>query len=206
MNSFGHTKTSDNGSYVWKNVSPIRVNILALPAEGTLMTHTLPHLVEEKLDDLMYRALIEAMASPDPSTQNGALLVSFTGDILVQACNEFPTGVRYTPDRWKRPLKYEFVAHAEENCVLFCARYGIRAAGGVLICPWAACASCARSIVNSGIEYLVRLPHTEEPNSWMSTIQIGDMILQEGGVTIRELSHETNYGVTLRRFGEPKQF
>src|SRR3989338_788827 len=86
-----------------------------------------------------WRALLEiaykeAEKSPDPSTQNGALLINDNGTILAMGHNRFPHGVEGTPKRWKKPLKYELIQHAERSAIFDASRKGIPTEGLIMIC------------------------------------------------------------------------
>lgn len=149
---------------------------------------------------IMRDALNVALNSPDQSTQNGAVLLNAAGTRIGADCNRFPDGVSYDDSRWVRPLKYSFVEHAERNAIYQAAKFGNRALGGTLVAPWAACADCARSIIQAGIGKLVRC--TADPNArWDESIAIGDTMMVEAGIIIVEIEPpEINF--TLRRNGE----
>lgn len=128
-----------------------------------------------------------ALKSKDPSTQNAAVLVNDAGGlVLVEGLNSFPEGVLETKERWERPLKYEFVEHAERNVIFQAAREGVKTAGLTMVCPWAACTNCARAIVQSGIKRLVvhRQAIDRSPKFWSETIVIASTILKEGRVEV----------------------
>ncbi len=153
----------------------------------------------------MERALKAAQASPDPSTQNGGVLLFADGRIVTE-CNRFPDGVLYKPERWERPLKYEYIEHAERNCYYKAAHKGLCALGSTLICAWAACSDCARAIIQSGSQRLVRLPMNNDANNprWQDTISTAEQILIEGGIEVIEL--DGHFGIKLRRDGELREF
>lgn len=134
----------------------------------------------------MIAACVKALDSPDPSTQNGAVLINGSGDILAMGCNEFPRGVAYHDERWERPLKYSIIEHAERNAIFAAARFGYPCDGMTLVCPYAACADCARAIVQAGIKTLVTLPrriaHTNA--RWSETVRLADRMLLEAGVDL----------------------
>jgi dCMP deaminase len=149
-------------------------------------------------------ALRAAAMSPDPSTQNGAVL-RFTVGVLAEQ-NRFPDGVGYTPARWERPLKYAVIEHAERNVIYRAARAGWATEGATLICPWAACADCARAIIQAGIVRLVRF-EAHASARWDDSIAIGDEMMREAGVEIVEVPmRDGAFGITLRRNGEPLAF
>lgn len=124
------------------------------------------------------------------------------------ACNEFPSGVSYTPERWERPLKYSFIEHAERNVIFEAARKGYRTQGATLLSPWAACADCARAIIQAGIVQLVRFDNHGPNERWDESIAIGDTMMREAGVEIVELKKPApgTFGITLRRNGALLEF
>lgn len=139
-------------------------------------------------DFYMQEAIVAASFSIDPSVQNGAVIVSPSGEIVGSGFNAFPQGADDTrPSRWERPGKYLWIEHAERNAVFCAAQLGNATAGAVMYCPWASCADCARAIVQAGLSRLVRFP-MPPADGWNESIQTGDLILQEGGVEIVEIS------------------
>lgn len=162
---------------------------------------------KSKLEELLKTALILAKQSPDPSTQNAALLVEpETYKVLTGDVNRFPEGVFYNDDRWQRPLKYSIVEHAERNCIYSASKQGIKTEGKILVCPWFACADCARGIIQAGIKTAVGLPRTWENTNprWKETCDIADMMLDEAGV--QRLYLDVKAGIDLLRDGKYKQF
>lgn len=155
----------------------------------------------------MSLALAVASTSPDPSTQNGAVLFDERCGLTVfetNACNQFPRGVTYTDERWERPLKYSVIEHAERNVIYEAARRGIVTEGKTLVAVWAACADCARAIIQAGITHVVTL-EAGESDRWGGSIDIGMVMLEEAGVTVTYLP-AADYaadGPTLRRDGKP---
>lgn len=160
----------------------------------------------EKLnDDLRLLKLACLMAknySTDPLTQNGAIIVTRHMD-TVRAANNFARGVNNYLERWERPTKYYYVEHAERNVIYEAARLGIATAGGTMYCPLAACADCARAIIQAGIIRLVRRPHdTTMPARWVATCEAGDIQLREAGVVITELTEPFENDFFILRNGE----
>lgn len=163
----------------------------------------------------MYDAYLVAQASPDPSTQNGAILFTRHGDAIAADCNHFPKGVEYLPERWERPLKYKVIEHAERNSIYAAARSGWSTQGGTLVVPCAACSDCARGIIQAGIARLVRHQQASDrsaksPGNWLEDILVADQMLKEAGVEIINLSWNFHDGlpnsphsnITVRNAGE----
>ncbi len=156
--------------------------------------------------DVMRRLCAWANLSPDPSTQNAACLT--TGDSILWdtlAVNEFPHGVKYLPERWERPGKYSWIEHAERNALFNAAKLGIPTHGLWMICPWAACADCARAIVQCGIHKLITLAPKEGDTHerWAASIGVAMDILQEGEVRVEFIKGPLDLTFSIRRDGQP---
>ena len=89
-----------------------------------------------------------ATRSKDPRTQVGAVIVDKDRRVVAQGYNGFPRGFRDTDECWERPLKYQYVCHAELNAVLN-ATTSIKDC--TLYTTLAPCSNCAKYIANSGI-------------------------------------------------------
>ena len=122
--------------------------------------------------------------SEDPATQNGAVLVSGEGTVLGIGANRFPRGVEKYPPRLMRPLKYDFLIHAEADAIAAAAMAGAATKGATLYCPWAACPPCAQLIIQAGIARLVThsLVMDKTPERWRGPIKIAMEMLSEAGV------------------------
>lgn len=155
------------------------------------------------IDSLFRQCWRAAQASPDLSTQNGVVIASSQGRIHY-GCNTLPHGLAATPERLERPLKYAFTEHAERNAVYEAAYTGTPCRGATMVALWAACADCARAIVQSGIVELVRhgwfLDHS--PDRWKESIAQGDVILIAGGVEITRYDGPIATGGKTLRFCE----
>jgi len=164
--------------------------------------------------ELLRIAYEEAAKSPDPSTQNGAILVDEQGNVLVKDHNRFPKNVKYLPERWERPLKYKVIEHAERNVIFKQARQpstwhkkydGVVSGtqGMTMVCPWAACSDCARAIIEAGIVRLVthKQAGDRSPDFWRKEIDVAFTMLREAGVEIIEFDGEVG-GPEVRHSGE----
>lgn len=140
----------------------------------------------------MSEAYYEATKSPDPSTQNGAVLLSHDGRSIGYGCNDFPEGVN--PDYWlseNKQDKYNRVVHAETAAILDAAKNGISTIGTTLVCPWAACSNCAKHIAAAGVTRLVRHKYSNSGvttgSHWFEDCAVGDEIMIEAGIHILEI-------------------
>lgn len=151
----------------------------------------------EKLLPALLRSAYEAATkSPDPSTQNGALVVDTRTQnptIIGADCNRLPRGILDTPKIWNdRALKYKYVHHAERT-VLDTARrtHGLSHLDGhTVICPWAACTDCAKEMIAAGITALVthKQAHDRTPpgSVWFDEIVIAHRMFREANVQLIE--------------------
>lgn len=130
--------------------------------------------------------------SMDPQTQNGALLMSVMGEV-VMAANTTPD-IEPRSDRLVRPRKYLYIEHAERNAIYLAAKRGICTDHATLYVPWFACADCARAIIQAGIKRVVGhiVPWMQTPDRWKESIKAADEMLHEAGVITSYLEDELN--------------
>jgi dCMP deaminase len=101
-------------------------------------------------------AEIVAQRSHDSETKVGAVLVNNkSGAILATGYNGFVRGVNDAVLPSKRPEKYEYILHAEQNLISNCARHGISMEDCSLFCTLSPCKLCMRMLVNSGITKVI---------------------------------------------------
>lgn len=117
-----------------------------------------------------------ASDSPDPSNQNGALVIDRRRqEALGAGRNEFPYKVQVTDELINdREKKLFYIEHAERNAIFSAAKYrGIQ--GCIMVCPWFACADCARAIVLSGITkvYGHKQRMDQTPERWKASVEAG---------------------------------
>lgn len=161
----------------------------------------------EILSDLEYLRIAYRTAqgmSNDPSTQNGAILVDpRTGQVRVRAANRFPEGVVESYERWQKPLKLQFVEHAERNAIYAAAKQGIRTDGLTMYCPWFACADCARGIIQAGIKKVVghNLSLHYKRVDWQASVDLAITMLKEAGIETSYCSGAVG-GVAIRFAGQ----
>lgn len=136
--------------------------------------------------EFLVRAYEVATKSPDPSTQNGAVIPFYHLGIpdSIEACNTFPDGVLETPERLQRPLKYNFIEHAERGAVIAAAKRGVPLRGFTMYVPWFACSDCARAIIGSGIVKVVGHKRMLDatPDHWKESIAHAVTMLKEAGI------------------------
>jgi len=134
-----------------------------------------------------------ARRSKDPRTKIGAVLVKLEDKVPFSfAYNGFARKVNdRILKRWKRPEKYNWVTHAENNAVLNCARRGIPTIGSVLYTQGIPCAACADSIIQGGIVEVVVHKQWQEYekklcwNRWIDSAKRTQEKFEEAGIKIR---------------------
>jgi len=161
------------------------------------------------IKSLLARAYVVATQSPDPSSQNGAVLFCPDEyDIVAEACNTFPAGIIQTDERWNtRELKYKLVDHAEASVLLTAFRNKVfdkcNPAKMWLVCPWAACCSCAKHIISFGVKRVITHKQGMMNNHghWIEETIVSKQMFLEAGVV-----YEEYYGiidsVPIRRDGK----
>jgi len=159
---------------------------------------------------LLVEAYEVATESPDPSTQIGAVIPfrMMVGNSLfnysIKSCNTFPYGVKSTPERLERPLKYEFVEHAERGAVYQAAHRGLALKGKTMYIPWFACTDCARAIICSGIVRVIGHQRMMDatPQRWKDSIASAFIMMEEAGIEIVTFKEELPEAPKIRFNGE----
>lgn len=109
-----------------------------------------------KIKNYMDMASIVSERSHDAETRVGAVLVNnSSGAIIATGFNGFVRGANDNMLPCTRPLKYEFILHAEQNLIANCARHGISMEDCTLICTMSPCKLCMRLMINCGITKVV---------------------------------------------------
>jgi dCMP deaminase len=166
-------------------------------------------------EEYLLMAYQKATESPDPSTQNGAVIPIIVDKldednnkhvselVVVSACNTFPRGVAAAPERLERPIKYSYIEHAERG-VIYQANYdGFTTRGLTLYCPWFACADCGRAIICNGITRVVghKKMFDETPPHWKESIAHAFHMFREAGILTTLITGDLN-GPEIRFNGQ----
>lgn len=131
--------------------------------------------------------------SKDPSSKIGAVLVGPDHEVLSTGFNGFPRGINEAiSTRWERPIKYQFVEHAERNSIYNAARHGVSLKGATLYLvgfggndvPVVPCIECTKAVIQSGIVRVVGWAYKEAPESWVEDLKFSESLLLEAGVSI----------------------
>lgn len=122
-----------------------------------------------------------SLRSHDVETKVGAILVKDdTGMVVATGHNGF---VRGAPDSIlpkRRPEKYEYMVHAEENLLAHCAKHGISVNDCTLIITLSPCQKCLRLMFQAGITKVVCRDIYRDHCIDLKDIDIDEMVLAEG--------------------------
>lgn len=105
--------------------------------------------------------------SKDPSSKIGAVIVDSSNRIVSLGYNGFAENVEETPERWERPLKYEYVIHAEVNAILNARHRDV--SDCTLYVSTHPCHKCLMQIINAGIKAIYWIAPTEDfASRWLT--------------------------------------
>lgn len=134
------------------------------------------------------------LKSKDPSSQIGAVIVGVDKQVLSTGFNGFPRGINELDEtRWERPIKYQYVEHAERNAIYNAARTGVSLKGATLyLCgfgpPTAPCTECAKAIIQSGIARVVGFAYKPVQAGWEESLDFALKLMKEAGIEFCEFS------------------
>jgi len=149
--------------------------------------------------DIRFMQIAESVAtwSKDPSSKVGAVVVDGgnSRSILSTGYNGPPRGVDDMVDeRWERPLKYKFIAHAEANAIYNAARKGVALGGSTIyVSTLPPCCTCAQAIIQAGIVRVV-VQNIDVPERWANDLAIATEMLAEAGVQMDVLTEDCKNG------------
>ena len=130
--------------------------------------------------------------SKDPSSKIGAVIVGPDREVISTGYNGFPRGIdEEDQTRWERPIKYEFVSHAEANAVFNAARVGVSLKGATLYLvgfgpPTLPCTECSKAIIQAGIVRVVGHGYKPMQAGWEESCEFAGNLLAEAGVEFCE--------------------
>lgn len=144
----------------------------------------MPDLATEQA--LMASAYLLAQNSPDPSTQNGALVAVDDGELTIgEGWNDFPPGVTPVLEGCE---KYMRIEHAERNALFNMWDVGYAPFDSTMYALWAACPDCARAIIASGISDVVTHKfYDDKLTKWSEGIDVANAMFDEAGVKRRSI-------------------
>lgn len=126
-----------------------------------------------------------SLFSKDPHTKVAAIILAHDSlQILSTGFNGICRKLNETQERWSRPLKYKWVAHAELNAVANAARSGVKIEGSICVVTMFPCVDCCKALIQSGINTLI----TEKPDfdnpRWGDDFKISIEMFEEARIKI----------------------
>jgi dCMP deaminase len=97
--------------------------------------------------------------SKDPSTKVCCLFLDPKSlQILSTGYNGMPRGIDETNElRWKKPEKYKYVVHAENNAIYNSSRAGVSLENSICVVTFFPCSICAKALIQIGISQLITI-------------------------------------------------
>ena len=139
-----------------------------------------------------------SMKSKDESTNFGAMIVNDDHQIIATGYNSLPKDVDDNdPDKQKRPDKYEWFVHAEENAICNAASIGNKVKGCNIYVNGMPCARCMRKIINSGIKRVIvderanKIFMKKTKGDWKELNKITLQMVKENGIKLDWYRGET---------------
>ncbi len=130
----------------------------------------------------MEHAKQAAKPSKDPSTRVGCVIVNQKNRIVATGYNGFPQRIHDTTDRWQnRPVKYQYVIHAEENAM---ANAVADLEGCTAYMTMAPCHNCMKMMIQRGIIRIVCPP--PDTLRWDDSHKLAREMAAEAGLSWME--------------------
>lgn len=136
--------------------------------------------------------------SKDKSTKVGCVIVNERGLPLSWSYNGNPMGVADTQERFERPLKYHYVAHAERNAIDLC-RSSVE--NGYMFVTHAPCSSCAIGIIQSGMKTVTvdganglssKRSYVHSNGKWKESVEHSLKMFDEAQIVYQEYDEDTH--------------
>lgn len=140
-------------------------------------------------DKLLEQAIAVARKSPNRPRKVGAVIILADGHTQIEACNDFPKGVRDLEERHGEE-RLIWMEHAERNAIFAAVRQGLNTTDATIMSTYFPCADCARAIVQAGIRRLYTLPADFGDPVWGDAFRRSEVILSEGGVEVIHLPQD----------------
>ena len=132
-----------------------------------------------------------AAASKDPKHRVGAVIFDKHGNIRSTGYNGAPRGVADSPQRYLKPAKTFYIAHAEENAIVQAARTGVSTDECcILIWGKTPCANCACMIIQAGIKSVLFQTEDIRLSNYYQSFECALQMFHEAGVKITYLKGE----------------
>lgn len=121
--------------------------------------------------------------SEDANTKVAAMIIDTEDKVVVSVgYNCLPRGVKHISERSQRPMKYDYVSHAEVSCLTNALRLNVAVKGLTMLVSLGCCPSCTCALINSGIKEVVTPPLDYNQTSCGDKYQHSEVMMKEAGV------------------------
>lgn len=127
-------------------------------------------------------AEVVATRSKDPNTQVGCLIINQNNHIVGTGYNGMIQGIEETETLWQRPIKHDYVVHAEANAITHCL---VPLKGNKLYCTLYPCKNCAKLIATAGLKSVFYKHHSLNGNDYLDTIS--QEIFAKAGIEVVQI-------------------
>ena len=112
----------------------------------------------------------------------GHIDTSYNDELLLDHFLSVPKGpIDVLSTRWERPIKYQYVEHAERNAIYNAARVGTPTLGCSVFVSLAPCVGCTRALIQAGITKVYG-PAFDHKYDDIYHFDTAEVILKESGV------------------------
>ncbi len=140
--------------------------------------------------------------SKDPNKKVCALFIApETYQILSTGYNGMPRGFNENEERWKRPVKYKYVVHAEANGIYNSSLFGVSLKGSICIVTMFPCSNCAKGLIQVGIKSIYTIEPNLDHERWGDDFRYSLELLQESNIEINIINYENdnNYSIINKK-------
>lgn len=141
-----------------------------------------------KWNDRFYElAKTVATWSKDTNRQVGCVFVNEDNIVLSLGYNGFPrnTDDDNYPERYEKPVKYDWTEHAETNAIFNATRMGIKLKGSSVYCTFFPCHSCTRALIQIGVKNIYAPKPDVTHEKWGPSWKISLEMLNETNISIQ---------------------
>lgn len=126
-------------------------------------------------------ALVTATRSPDQQTKVGAVMVDDNNHIISTGYNGFPRGM---PDKIlpkTRPKKYDYIVHAESNCLVNSTKSPWDIKRPTMYLTMRPCFECLKLMINSNIKEIYAIDR-EVSETTLKNKDLFELFLKEAKI------------------------
>lgn len=129
-----------------------------------------------------------SLFSKDPDKKVGSIFLHpKTFQILSTGYNGFPRKVNETKKRWKKPEKYKWVVHSEQNGIYNATLNGVKLKNSILFTTKFPCNDCAKGLIQADIKQIYTYKPDLKHKTWGESMKISLEMFKESNIIIHYL-------------------